>query len=72
MPDPTESDDALLSGSVPEDPGLDGPVPAGRRLRLLEGVRVLDLTRFLAGLPPSATTGPAGTSRTPGDEPCHR
>jgi len=30
------------------------------------------LTRFLAGLPPSATTGPAGTSRTPGDEPCHR
>jgi 3-oxoadipate enol-lactonase len=30
------------------------------------------LTRFLAGLPPSATAGPAGTSHTPGDEPWNR
>ena len=41
--------DATVSATVSEPPAPDPGVPAGRRLRLLEGVRVLDLTRFLAG-----------------------
>ena len=41
--------DATVSATVSEPPAPDPGVPPGRRLRLLEGVRVLDLTRFLAG-----------------------
>jgi CoA:oxalate CoA-transferase len=47
--DATVPDSPVPDSTVSEAPLPEPGVPAGRRLGLLEGVRVLDLTRFLAG-----------------------